>query len=98
MNYSVCLVDCDAEVPNSFIFFPVKKVKEEVVTEYRPVLDRTNCILCGKCAELLGLKKYHAISSVPEERTTTYFAKRPCAKMVEEAARIWVEYMEAQQL
>lgn len=57
--------------------------------------ERNGSLICG---ELLGLKKDHAISSVPEERTTTYFAKRPCAKMVEEAARIWVEYMEAQQL
>lgn len=57
--------------------------------------ERNGSLVCG---ELLGLKKDHAISSVPEERTTTYFAKRPCAKMVEEAARIWVEYMEAQQL
>ncbi len=57
--------------------------------------ERNGSLICG---ELLGLKKDHAISSVPEERTTTYFEKRPCAKMVEEAARIWVEYMEAQQL
>jgi len=57
--------------------------------------ERNGSLICG---ELLGLKKDHAISSVPEERTTTYFAKRPCAKMVEEAARIWVEYMEAHQL
>ena len=57
--------------------------------------ERNGSLICG---ELLGLKKDHAISSVPEERTTSYFAKRPCAKMVEEAARIWVEYMEAHQL
>ena len=57
--------------------------------------ERNGSLICG---EFLGLKKDHAISSVPEERTTSYFAKRPCAKMVEEAARIWVEYMEAQQL
>lgn len=45
------------------------------------------------CAELLGLKKTEG-SSVPEERTTQYYAKRPCARMVEEAARIWVEHLE----
>ncbi|WP_276921288.1 C-GCAxxG-C-C family protein [Bacteroides stercorirosoris] len=39
------------------------------------------------CAELLGLKK-------PEERTEQYYAKRPCVRMVEEAARIWAEYLE----
>lgn len=45
------------------------------------------------CAELLGLKKPE-ITSVPDERTTQYYAKRPCAHMVEEAARIWVEHLE----
>lgn len=41
------------------------------------------------CAELLGLKKPEG-SSVPEARTEQYYAKRPCAKMVEEAATIWL--------
>ena len=45
------------------------------------------------CAELLGLKKPE-ITSIPDERTKQYYAKRPCAHMVEEAARIWVEYLE----
>ncbi len=44
------------------------------------------------CAELLGLKKPEG-SFIPEERTQQYYAKRPCAKMVEEAARIWVEHL-----
>src|SRR5574344_15920 len=62
MGYSSLLVDCDAEAPNSFIFFPVKKLSEDVVTEYRPVLDRSNCVLCGKCAEYCN---YHAIFFLP---------------------------------
>ena len=49
------------------------------------------------CAELLGLKKPEG-SSVPEARTEQYYAKRPCAKMVEEAAQIWVEYLEKQMI
>ena len=48
------------------------------------------------CAELLGLKKPEG-SSTPEARTEQYYAKRPCAKMVEEAATIWAEYLEKQQ-
>jgi hypothetical protein len=32
--------------------------------------------------------------STPEERTDQYYAKRPCVRMVEEAARIWAEYLE----
>lgn len=45
------------------------------------------------CAELLGLKKKDQITFVPEERTEQYYAKRPCPKMVEEAAKIWEEYL-----
>ena len=48
------------------------------------------------CAELLGHKKPEGVST-PEERTEQYYAKRPCAKMVEEAARIWAEYLESKQ-
>ena len=47
-----------------------------------------------RCADLLGLSKTEPIVSTPEARTAQYYAKRPCAKMVEEAARIWCEYLE----
>lgn len=46
-----------------------------------------------RCADLLGLSKKEPIVSTPEARTDIYYKKRPCAKMVEEAARIWVEYL-----
>jgi C_GCAxxG_C_C family probable redox protein len=49
-----------------------------------------------KCAELLGLSKKEPFVSTPEARTPQYYAKRPCVKMVEEAARIWYEYLENQ--
>ena len=52
---------------------------------------RNGSLICG---ELLGLKKKELVSNVPEERTAQYYSKRPCAKMVEEAARIWSEYLE----
>lgn len=45
------------------------------------------------CAELLGLAKQAPTPPTPEERTPEYFKKRPCVKMVEEAARIWEEYL-----
>ena len=45
------------------------------------------------CAELLGLSKQAPTPPTPEERTAEYFKKRPCVKMVEEAARIWCEYL-----
>lgn len=46
------------------------------------------------CAELLGLDKKAPTPATPEARTTEYYKKRPCVKMVEEAARIWAEYLE----
>ena len=42
------------------------------------------------CAELLGLRERKPQEPVPDERTAVYYEKRPCAKMVESAARIWV--------
>ena len=47
-----------------------------------------------RCADLLGLSKKEPVVSTPEARTPQYYAKRPCAKMVEEAARIWCEYLD----
>lgn len=60
---------------------------QELAEEFR---KRNGSLIC---AELLGLKKPE-ITSVPDERTMQYYAKRPCAHMVEEAARIWVEHFE----
>ena len=42
------------------------------------------------CAELLGLRERKPQSPNPDERTSAYYMKRPCVKMVETAARIWV--------
>lgn len=43
------------------------------------------------CAELLGLKKPEG-DPMPEARTEQYYAKRPCPKIIAEAAAIWEEY------
>ena len=51
-----------------------------------------------KCADLLGLSKKEPVVSTPEARTEAYYKKRPCAKMVEEAARIWTEYINSNSL
>ena len=61
-------------------------VVQELAAEFK---KRNGSLIC---AELLGLKKKEPVSTIPEERTAQYYSKRPCAKMVEEAARIWVEY------
>ena len=50
-----------------------------------------------RCADLLGLSKKEPVVSTPEARTDQYYAKRPCVKMVEEAARIWCEYLQKQE-
>ncbi len=46
-----------------------------------------------RCSDLLGLSKKEPVVSTPEARTSAYYAKRPCAKMVETAARIWADYI-----
>ncbi len=48
-----------------------------------------------RCADLLGLSKKEPIVSTPEERTQKYYAKRPCAMMVETAARLFGDYLES---
>lgn len=45
------------------------------------------------CGELLGLKKQAKLNPEAAERTEAYYAKRPCIKMVESAAQLWVNYL-----
>ena len=63
------------------------KLVQELAEEFR---KRNGSIIC---AELLGLSKAAPTPTTPEARTTEYYQKRPCVKMVEEAARIWCEYL-----
>lgn len=54
------------------------------------------------CRELLGLNKRRAdgslpeiqIVATPEPRTDEYYRKRPCIRMVETAARIYMRYLQ----
>ncbi len=47
------------------------------------------------CAELLGLRPETPTNNPQAEaRTASYYAKRPCVKMVESAARLFAEYLE----
>lgn len=46
------------------------------------------------CRELLEFQKNIPESSIPEERTDQYYEIRPCLKIVEEAAKIWSEYLQ----
>lgn len=47
-----------------------------------------------RCADLLGLAKNEPVVSTPEARTAQYYAKRPCVRMVETAARIFGDFLE----
>ena len=64
------------------------KLVQELAEEFK---QRNGAL---RCADLLGLSKKEPIVSTPEARTKQYYAKRPCAKMVEEAARIWCEHLD----
>ncbi|MBO7247111.1 MAG: C_GCAxxG_C_C family protein [Bacteroidaceae bacterium] len=69
------------------------QVVQQLASEFR---KRNGSIICG---ELLGLRKpaensaQQFTDTKPEERTPEYYKKRPCVKMVEEAARIFAEYL-----
>ena len=63
------------------------KVVQQLAEEFR---KRNGSLIC---AELLGLAKNTPTPPTPEARTGEYYKKRPCVKMVEEAARIWCEYL-----
>ena len=71
-----------------------KAVNYKLVQELAEEFKQRNGAL--RCADLLGLSKKEPVVSTPEARTNQYYAKRPCVKMVEEAARIWCEYLEKQ--
>ncbi|MBQ5627438.1 MAG: C_GCAxxG_C_C family protein [Bacteroidaceae bacterium] len=64
------------------------KVVQQLAEEFR---KRNGSLIC---AELLGLAKNAPTPTTPDARNSEYYKKRPCEKMVEEAARIWCEYLE----
>ena len=69
-----------------------KAANYQLVQELAEEFKKRNGAL--RCADLLGLSKNEPVVSTPEARTNQYYTKRPCVKMVEEAARIWCEYLE----
>lgn len=71
-----------------------KAANYALVQELAEEFKRRNGAL--RCADLLGLAKKEPVVSTPEARTEQYYAKRPCARMVGEAAKIWIEYLERQ--
>lgn len=49
------------------------------------------------CKELLGLESTKNKSPISEERTSEYYAKRPCAKLAALAASLFCEYINSNQ-
>ena len=47
------------------------------------------------CAELLGMKGCKVVknSNIPDERNAEYYRVRPCSQKVENAARLFAEYL-----
>lgn len=70
-----------------------KAANYETVQKLAKEFKRRNGAL--RCADLLGLSQNEPIVASPEARTSQYYEKRPCVKMVEEAAKIWCEYLDA---
>ena len=69
-----------------------KEANYKMVQEFAEEFRKRNGSLI--CAELLGLSKNAPTPVTPEARTAEYYKKRPCVKMVEEAARIFGEYLD----
>ena len=69
-----------------------KEANYKLVQQFAEEFKKRNGSLI--CAELLGLAKNAPTPTTPDARTAEYYKKRPCVKMVEEAARIFAEYLE----
>lgn len=67
------------------------KLVQQLAEEFK---KRNGSLICG---QLLGLDKNAPTPATPETRTAEYYKKRPCVKIVEEAAKIWVEYLKKAQ-
>ena len=68
-----------------------KQANYELVQQLAAQFKERNGAL--RCADLLNGSALNSTGASPEERTNAYYAKRPCVKLVEEAAKIWSEYL-----
>lgn len=62
-GHNVTLIDCDVDVPDSYIFTKGKLVDEWPVRNFLPKIDEDKCTYCGKCAEFCN---FNAITCIPE--------------------------------
>lgn len=65
------------------------KVVQDLLAKFK---ERNGSVIC---AELLNMNGCQAVTDthVPDERNAEYYKKRPCAKKVESAARVFAEYL-----
>lgn len=66
------------------------KVVQQLLAKFK---ERNGSVIC---AELLGLNGCKVVTDtyIPDERNAEYYKKRPCARKVESAARVFAEYLE----
>ncbi|MBQ0029276.1 MAG: C_GCAxxG_C_C family protein [Bacteroidales bacterium] len=69
------------------------KVVQDLLATFK---ERNGSVIC---AELLGMNGCKVVTdtNIPDERNAEYYKKRPCAKKVESAARIFAEYLAQKQ-
>lgn len=72
-----------------------KKKNYELVREFADRFKEKNASII--CRELLGLMVKMENSAEPEKRTGEYYKKRPCVRMVEDAAEILMQIIEEQE-
>ena len=69
-----------------------KQLNYEVVQQLAKRFEERNGAL--ECHDLLSGKGIRTTTDArPDERTQEYYRKRPCPQIVEEAARIWLEFL-----
>ena len=64
------------------------KMVQEAARKFR---EKTGSLIC---AELLQLRKSAPVTPQAEERTPEYYRTRPCARMIETAARLFADYLQ----
>ncbi len=66
------------------------KVVQDLLAKFK---ERNGSIICAELLDMSGCKAA-TDTHVPDERNAEYYKKRPCAKKVESAARVFAEYLE----
>ncbi len=63
LSMNATYVDCDVEEPNGFIFLKPENIESKRVYVDNPLVDKSKCILCGKCVEFC---EFNALAKTKE--------------------------------